>query len=261
MCLAIAAAAFLGGEVGYLIGHKLGPRVFEKKESGLFSVKNVERTNAFFERFGGLAVIVARFVPIVRTFAPVAAGVGHMNYKKYSLYNAIGALIWGAGLTFAGFLLGYIPPVADFVTKYIDVILLAGLNAGEGFLLWVGGHHAQGILDGAPPLYWPEVWGARAFLYVWHDSALPGIDAGLTNQAWRVREMCLKVIATRELALAASVRPLLADENARVRAAAARALGAVGEPSDATAIRELFRDPEIDVRRAAQRAHATLTAR
>ena len=127
VCLAIAFAAFLGGEVGYLIGHKVGPRIFERKESGLFSIENVKRTNGFFERFGGLAVIVARFVPIVRTFAPVAAGVGHMNYKKYSLYNAIGALIWGAGLTFGGFVLGYIPPVAAFVTEYIDVILLAAV--------------------------------------------------------------------------------------------------------------------------------------
>ena len=127
VALAIGFAAFLGGEVGYFIGHKAGPRIFERKESGLFSVENVKRTNAFFERFGGLAVIVARFVPIVRTFAPVAAGVGHMNYKKYSVYNAIGALIWGAGLTFGGFLLGYIPPVADFVTHYIDLILLGAV--------------------------------------------------------------------------------------------------------------------------------------
>jgi len=127
VALAIAFAAFLGGEVGYLIGHKAGPKVFERKETGLFSIENVQRTNGFFERFGGLAVIVARFVPIVRTFAPVAAGVGHMNYKKYSLYNAIGALIWGAGLTFGGFLLGYIPPLADFVTNYIDMILIAAV--------------------------------------------------------------------------------------------------------------------------------------
>lgn len=127
VCLAIGFAAFLGGEVGYLIGHKLGPKVFERKETGLFSMENVRRTNAFFERFGGFAVIVARFVPIVRTFAPVAAGVGHMDYKKYSLYNLIGALIWGGGLTFAGFMLGYIPPVADFVTSYIDVILLGAV--------------------------------------------------------------------------------------------------------------------------------------
>lgn len=126
--VAIGVAAFLGGEVGYLIGHKLGPAVFEKKESGLFSRKNVERTNAFFERFGGLAVILARFVPIVRTFTPVAAGVGHMNYKRYSLYNLIGAIIWGIGLTLAGYLVGYIPPVADFVREYIDVILLAAVT-------------------------------------------------------------------------------------------------------------------------------------
>ena len=127
VALAIGAAAFIGGEVGYLIGHRLGPRVFERKESGLFSVKNVQRTNAFFVRFGGFAVIAARFVPIVRTFAPVAAGVGHMDYRKYSLYNFIGAMIWGAGLTFAGYLLGYIPPVRDFVVEYIDIILLAAV--------------------------------------------------------------------------------------------------------------------------------------
>jgi membrane-associated protein len=127
VALAIGLAAFLGGEVGYLIGHKAGPKVFERKETGLFSVENVQRTNAFFERFGGIAVILARFVPVVRTFAPVAAGVGHMNYRKYSLYNLIGALIWGAGLTTAGYLLGYIPPLADFVTNYIDIILLAAV--------------------------------------------------------------------------------------------------------------------------------------
>ncbi|HOW00824.1 MAG TPA: VTT domain-containing protein [Rhodoglobus sp.] len=127
VCLAISLAAFLGGEVGYLIGHKAGPRIFERKESGFFSIENVRRTNGFFERFGGLAVIVARFVPIVRTFAPVTAGVGHMNYRKYSLYNAAGALLWGSGLTFAGYLLGYIPPLSDFATKYIDLILLGAV--------------------------------------------------------------------------------------------------------------------------------------
>ena len=74
VCAAISAAAFIGGEVGYLIGHKFGPSIFEKNESGFFSKKNVERTNSFFVRYGGLAVIIARFVPVVRTFAPVAAG-------------------------------------------------------------------------------------------------------------------------------------------------------------------------------------------
>ena len=127
VCLSISLAAFLGGEVGYLIGHKAGPRIFERKETGLFSIENVKRTNSFFERFGGLAVIIARFVPIVRTFAPVAAGVGHMNYKKYSLYNAAGAIIWGTGLTFVGYLVGNIPPLRDFIVEYIDLILLAAI--------------------------------------------------------------------------------------------------------------------------------------
>lgn len=124
VCLSIALAAFLGGEVGYFIGLKAGPHVFEKKESGFFSKKNVERTNAFFVRYGGLAVIMARFVAVVRTFAPVAAGVGHMNLKQYTLYNFIGAMLWGAGLTYAGYLLGHIPFVADFVGEYIDLVLI-----------------------------------------------------------------------------------------------------------------------------------------
>ena len=127
VCLAIGFAAFLGGETGYLIGHKLGPRVFERKESGIFSRENVERTNRFFTRFGALSVILARFVPVLRTFVPIAAGVGHMNYKKYSLYNLIGAMVWGVGVTLLGYLLGYIPPVRQFVEHYIDVILLGAV--------------------------------------------------------------------------------------------------------------------------------------
>lgn len=133
---AIGVAAFVGGEVGYFIGHKAGPAIFERKDSGLFSRKNVERTNAFFTRFGALAVILARFVPIVRTFAPIAAGVGHMNYKKYTLYNFIGAVLWGFGLTFFGFLIGYIEPLADFVKEYIDVILLTAVFGTVAFVAW-----------------------------------------------------------------------------------------------------------------------------
>jgi membrane-associated protein len=125
VALAVGFAAFLGGEAGYFIGKKSGPRIFERKETGLISMESVRRTNAFFTRFGGAAVILARFVPIVRTFAPIAAGVGKMNYRKYSLYNAIGAFLWGAGVTVIGFLLGNIRPVADFVVHYIDIILVA----------------------------------------------------------------------------------------------------------------------------------------
>jgi len=132
----IAVCAFIGGEVGYLIGHKGGPAVFERKESGLFSVKNVERTNAFFERFGGITVILARFVPVVRTFTPVAAGVGHMPWKRYSLYNLIGALLWGFGLTMLGYLIAYIPWIRDLVVEYIDLILLAAVAGTALITLW-----------------------------------------------------------------------------------------------------------------------------
>ncbi|HET8926551.1 MAG TPA: VTT domain-containing protein [Microbacterium sp.] len=136
VCLLIGLAAFVGGEVGYYIGHKGGPAVFERKESGLFSRKNVERTNAFFEKYGGLTVILARFVPIVRTFAPVAAGVGHMPWKRYSLYNFIGAVLWGFGLTMVGYLIAYIPWVRDLVTEYIDIILLLAVGGTAVFTLW-----------------------------------------------------------------------------------------------------------------------------
>lgn len=161
VCLAIAFAAFLGGEVGYLIGHRFGPRIFERKESGIFSRANVERTNAFFVRFGGISVILARFVPILRTFVPVAAGIGHMDYRKYSLYNAIGALIWGAGLTFIGFVLGYIPPVERFVRSYIDLILLAAVVATvipTAFHYWQSSRKAKKArLEGTPLLSDEEI--------------------------------------------------------------------------------------------------------
>ncbi len=141
------------------------------------------------------------------------------------------------------------------------VALLAGFNVGNEFLLVAGGPHAQGLLDGAPPLYWPELWGARVLLYAWNDSAVPAVTAGLQNQAWRVREMCARVAAERSIHAAEQLRELLTDDVPRVRAAAARALGEVGEPSDSDLLKNLFRDAEIDVRRAAQQAIARLEAR
>ena len=124
---AIAIAAFLGGELGYYIGKKTGPRIFERKDSGFFSKEQVTRTYTFFDKYGAMAIILARFVPIVRTLAPIAAGVGRMDYRRYSLYNAIGALAWGFGVTFLGYLIGFIPPVADFVQHNIEFILLGAV--------------------------------------------------------------------------------------------------------------------------------------
>ena len=139
--------------------------------------------------------------------------------------------------------------------------LLAGANAGEEFLLYAGGRHAQGVLDGAPPLYWPEVWGARALLGVWAERAVPAVTAGLGNQSWRVREMCAKVVAERAIPCADAVLPLLKDDTARVRAAAARALGVIGDEAASDQLRELLRDPDVDVRRTARSAIDTLRRR
>ncbi|MEA9986833.1 MULTISPECIES: DedA family protein [Subtercola] len=121
--LSIAFAAVLGDQLGYLIGYRAGPRIFERKDSGFFSTKNVERTQGFFTRFGGAAVIVARFIAVVRTFAPVAAGVGKMHYAKFLLYNAIGGVLWTLLVVLLGYFLGHIPGVADVVTRYIDVVI------------------------------------------------------------------------------------------------------------------------------------------
>jgi membrane-associated protein len=121
--LSISVAAVLGDQLGYLIGYRTGPRIFERKSSGIFSTKSVERTQAFFTKYGGLAVIFARFIAVVRTFAPVAAGVGKMHYSKFLLYNAIGGVAWTFLIVLLGFFLGHIPGVADVVTQYIDVVI------------------------------------------------------------------------------------------------------------------------------------------
>ena len=152
---------------------------------------------------------------------------------------------------------------AESETRVVErcVSLLAGRYEGEDFLRVVGGHHAEGILGGAPALYWPELWGTRALLHVWDDSASAPVIGALGNQAWRVREMSTRVTSTRSLPFAEELRPLLTDDTARVRASAARTLGDVGEADDRSLLANLFRDPEVEVRRAADVATKRLTAR
>lgn len=127
-CLVIFIAAFAGDQLAYYIGRKAGPAVFSREKNRFFNPKNVERTNAFFAKHGGKAIIIARFLPVFRAFVPVAAGVGGMKYRTFMFYNMIGAFAWGVGLTMVGFLLGQI----EFVAKYseyfiIGIVLLSGL--------------------------------------------------------------------------------------------------------------------------------------
>jgi membrane-associated protein len=117
-CGLISLAAWLGDQTGYLIGRRVGPAIFNKPESKLFSHENVARTNAFFERYGARAIILAHFVPVMRTFVPVAAGIGEMPYRKFLRYNFIGVIGWASGVTLLGFFLGKIPFVAAHVEYF-----------------------------------------------------------------------------------------------------------------------------------------------
>lgn len=117
---AIGVAAFIGDQVGYQIGKASGPRVFNRPNSRLFRQEYVDKTHDYFERFGGRTIIIARFIPVVRTFAPVVAGVAKMPYRTFVTYNLVGALLWGVGVTMLGYWLGGF----DFVQKYIEPILI-----------------------------------------------------------------------------------------------------------------------------------------
>jgi membrane-associated protein len=124
LCVLLFLAAFLGDQVAYLIGNKVGPRLFARPDSRVFKQKYVDQTYAYFDRYGGRTVILARFVPIVRTYAPVAAGVGGMRYRTFVSYNVVGALLWGVGITVLGFALGTISFVRDNIEALAVLIVL-----------------------------------------------------------------------------------------------------------------------------------------
>jgi membrane-associated protein len=104
--LIIFIAAVLGDSVGYTFGRKAGPRVFNKPDARLFKQEYVQKAQEFYEKHGGKTIIIARFIPIVRTFAPIVAGAGNMDYKRFLSFNVVGGLLWAAGITYAGYFLG-----------------------------------------------------------------------------------------------------------------------------------------------------------
>jgi membrane-associated protein len=125
-CILISASAVAGDQLGYLIGRKAGPAVFKRPNSKFFSQKNAQRAQDFFVKYGAKAVIFAHFVPIMRTFVPVAAGVGQMKYAYYLRYNIIGALTWGILVPLIGFFLGQIEFVRENVV--LVTLVLVGLS-------------------------------------------------------------------------------------------------------------------------------------
>lgn len=114
--LILFVAAILGDSVGYAFGRRVGRRLFTRKDSLLFKKENIARAEAFYEKHGPKTIVLARFIPIVRTFAPVVAGVAHMKYQTFVVYNVIGGLLWAAGLTYIGYFAG-----AWFEARGIDI--------------------------------------------------------------------------------------------------------------------------------------------
>jgi membrane-associated protein len=124
----LSVAAILGDSVGYAIGYRTGPHIFTRDDSRWFSKTHLDRTREFYERHGGKTIILARFIPIIRTFAPVVAGVGRMDYRRFLAYNVFGGIGWVVGLTWAGFLLGHaIPDIGRFIHIVIGIVIILSL--------------------------------------------------------------------------------------------------------------------------------------
>jgi membrane-associated protein len=121
VCLLISVASILGNQVGYVFGRKAGPALFRRPNSRLFKQEYVTKAHDFFERHGPKALVLARFIPVVRTFTPILAGVSGMTYRAFTLFNVLGGVLWGAGVTVAGYFLGQI----GFIRDHIDVVLVA----------------------------------------------------------------------------------------------------------------------------------------
>jgi len=117
----IFIAAVLGNIVGYVFGKKVGPKIFTKENSLFFHKNNILKAQAFYEKHGAKTIIITRFIPIIRTFAPIVAGIGNMDYKKFLTYNIIGGLIWSFGIISAGYYLG---TTVKNIDKYIAPIII-----------------------------------------------------------------------------------------------------------------------------------------
>ena len=127
LVVVLVAAAVLGDSVNYGVGHYIGPRAFHKRDSRWFRQEYLRRTQAFYEKYGAVTIIIGRFVPIIRTFAPFLAGVAGMQYRRFLSYNVIGGCLWIGLLVYAGFLFGNIPWVKDNLSLIVIAIVVVSL--------------------------------------------------------------------------------------------------------------------------------------
>ncbi|MFZ4509630.1 MAG: VTT domain-containing protein [Candidatus Nanopelagicales bacterium] len=126
-CLLLFIAAVVGNAVGYGIGYKVGPALFTRDDSRLFKKEYVDKTHSFFAKYGGRAIILARFTPIVRTFITAIAGVARMDFRRFMLFSAIGGVIWAVGVTLAGYFLGTIPVVKDSIGTILLLVVVVSV--------------------------------------------------------------------------------------------------------------------------------------
>jgi len=133
LLVAVIAAAIIGDNVGYSIGRRAGPRLFKKEDGILFHKDHLMRAERFYEDHGGKTVTLARFVPVIRTFAPMVAGAGKMPRRRFMFYNVIGAVVWGGGVTLLGYWLGTKIPGLDHYIEYV-LIGVIFLSLGLSFL-------------------------------------------------------------------------------------------------------------------------------
>ena len=131
LLIALPIAAILGDSIGYWFGKRTGPRIFTRENSLLFRRRNLLAARAFYERHGGKTIVLARFMPFIRTFAPIVAGAVEMEYRRFLLFNVVGGLIWGAGVTAAGYYLGQTIPDLDryFLAIVVVVIFVSAIPA------------------------------------------------------------------------------------------------------------------------------------
>jgi membrane-associated protein len=126
----LASASFLGDNTNYWIGRFAGPRVFTRKDSWVLNPLHLERTRRFYETYGAQTIVIARFMPIVRTFAPFVAGVGRMNYGRFLLYSFSGSVLWISSLTYSGYYFGNVPIVKQNLTLVIAGIVILSILPG-----------------------------------------------------------------------------------------------------------------------------------
>jgi membrane-associated protein len=148
---AVAVVAILGDQTGYFIGRRIGPALFKKEDSRFFKKHYVTESHAFFEKYGPMAIILARFMPFVRTFTPVVAGVSYMRYPVYLAFDIVGGTLWGAGVTVAGYFLGTVPFVHQNLEKIILAILFVSMIPAF-IAAWRGyrGRHSSARQIGEP---------------------------------------------------------------------------------------------------------------